>query len=164
MQKKEVKKEKSEDETTFNASDTDVDTDTEIEAVKNAKRIKTSATSQDDDSKKPADDEESVLVEVPKLTRSRSKEMSRKPRCKFWDKCFRKNRDHLAEFAHPHDVLKADAAKTAGASTSAAMEVDDKCPEPLHQLDNNDKVKVTGGLRGEHTYTIAKFEGNYTCT
>ena len=148
------------------ASETDVDTDTEIEAVLQAKRSKVADTSHNDTTTGVSgDDEESVLVHVPKLTRSRSKEMSRKPRCKFWGKCFRKNKDHLSEFLHPHDVLKNDATEPeAGASTSAQMEVDDKCPTPLHQLDNGDSVKVTGGLRGEHTYTISKFKGSYTCT
>jgi len=26
-----------------------------------------------------------------------------KPKCKYWDKCYRKNADHLKEFAHPSD-------------------------------------------------------------
>ena len=44
------------------------------------------------------------------------------------------------------------------------MVVDDKCPEPLHQMDNGDSVDITGGLRGEYTYTIKKVAGNYTCS
>jgi hypothetical protein len=27
-----------------------------------------------------------------------------KPRCKYWDKCYRKNADHLRDFEHPTDV------------------------------------------------------------
>jgi len=27
-----------------------------------------------------------------------------KPKCKYWDKCYRKNPEHLKEFAHPSDV------------------------------------------------------------
>ena len=27
-----------------------------------------------------------------------------KPRCTYWDKCYRKNADHLRDFEHPTDV------------------------------------------------------------
>ena len=51
-----------------------------------------------------------------------------------------------------------------GGDGATAMAVDDKCPEPLHQMDNGDSVDITGGLRGEYTYTIKKVAGNYTCS
>ena len=78
----------------------DSDTDTEIGKAPPAKKNK-----KDEEEKMDVDDEDSVIVKVPKLTRSRSKQMEKKPKCKFWDTCYRKNADHLAEFLHPHDIL-----------------------------------------------------------
>ena len=101
---------------TSRADDTDEsgDTDTEIENVIAAKKKRLAspanagtavATKVEATAGASVDDGESCVVAIPKLTRSRSKQMKTKPKCKFWAKCFRKNADHLAEFLHPHDVL-----------------------------------------------------------
>ena len=101
-----------------NDSDYSGDRDTEIENVIAAKKKRvtspptgaaqhtaTNAATNAGDDDGGDDESSSVLVKIPKLTRSRSKNMEKKPKCKFWDKCYRKNEDHLSEFLHPHDVL-----------------------------------------------------------
>ena len=101
-----------------NDSDYSGDRDTEIENVIAAKKKRvtspptgaaqhtaTNAATNAGDDDGGDDESSSVLVKIPKLTRSRSKNMEKKPKCKFWDKCYRKNADHLSEFLHPHDVL-----------------------------------------------------------
>ena len=102
-----------------NDSDYSGDRDTEIENVIAAKKKRvtspptgaaqhaatTNATTNAGDDDDGGDESSSVLVKIPKLTRSRSRNMEKKPKCKFWGKCYRKNADHLSEFLHPHDVL-----------------------------------------------------------
>jgi len=43
-------------------------------------------------SKRPRDDDDD------------EEKVNGKPKCKYWDKCYRKNPEHVKEFAHPSDV------------------------------------------------------------
>jgi hypothetical protein len=70
-----------------------------ISSKDNAVPAKKMKVSEDDES------EAGPSGSVPKLTRSRSKSMTSKPRCKFWEKCYRTNADHLKDYLHPNDLL-----------------------------------------------------------
>ena len=45
---------------------------------------------------------------------------STKQRCKYWEKCYRKNQEHLDQYLHPSDINAQNHSKTGGSANSCA--------------------------------------------
>ncbi|XP_041376559.1 uncharacterized protein LOC121389029 [Gigantopelta aegis] len=76
----------------------------------------------------------------------------RRIKCKYWDKCFRKEKQHIKEFCHPDDS-DADEAEDAD-----SLKTRSQSKKPLNEMKPGDTVKFDGGV------TIKREDDSYTCS
>jgi len=55
----------------------------------------------------------------PTTAGTQSHRQQQKPRCQYWDRCYRKNPIHFAQFLHPQDLVDGDHSATSAASSSS---------------------------------------------
>lgn len=89
-----------------------------------------------------------------KKTKNVKKFKAKKEKCKYWNKCYRKEKAHLAEFLHPGekededgDVDMEEPKKKRGQES-----------EPLNALDDNDRVEFNTG------YVLERNGDVYSCS
>ncbi|XP_052815309.1 uncharacterized protein LOC128242258 [Mya arenaria] len=91
----------------------------------------------------------------PSTSKSPSPGAGKRMRCKYWDKCYRKDKGHKALYVHPGDPDEKQAEKfkegVAGRTRTAAR------PKPLHHMDSIDSV-LSGGMTLKRTGSV------YACT
>ncbi|XP_025115282.1 uncharacterized protein LOC112576783 isoform X2 [Pomacea canaliculata] len=72
---------------------------------------------------------------------------ARKEKCKYWSKCYRKEKVHRLEFLHPGDSEEEDSEKDLNEETKAKRG-DNK---PLHELNEDECVKFNTGYKLERS-------------
>ncbi|KAK7491401.1 hypothetical protein BaRGS_00017379 [Batillaria attramentaria] len=129
--------------------------------------------------KRKSEDEEAALAEVLCLKRRKTEEGDAKPglsraasvkkakknikhfkakkeKCKYWSKCYRKEKAHLAEFLHPGE--KQDEEDDEDAKDEEPRKKRGEPQDPLRDLTDDDCVKFNTG------YTLEKDGDVYSCT
>ena len=86
---------------------------------------------------------------------------SSRPKCRYWEKCYRKEPTHIKNFRHPPE---GGANADVDDDEEEDMDEGEMSAKPLNVLADGETAEVEGGLHGASKYTVKRVGDHYTCT